>query len=77
MIQVISKVDTGTATIPAGDTFVDVTHELGAAPGDVLFSEKELEGNIQWWDTPTATTFRINIGAAQLIDTNFTWRAEL
>ena len=73
----VSTISKGAATISAGNTFVDVAHGLGSAPSHVDVTPQELEGSNWYVDTIGATTFRINIGYAQTIDCNYTWRAEL
>ncbi len=68
--------ETGSATIISGNTFVDVPHGLGYTPTIIFITPKELEGSINYWNTSGAVTFRINIGNSQNIDTHFSWGAK-
>lgn len=72
----VSTHNSGTATISAGDTSVTVDHELTTTPAHISVTPQEAEGIDCYVDTVGATSFAINITAAQLVDTNFYWRAE-
>lgn len=69
----------GTATIPAGSTYVDVPHGLSIAP-DVsrirVTPLTNLGGRSFWVSDVTSTTFRINISSADTVDHSFAWSYE-
>jgi len=70
----------GTATITAGNTYVDVTHGLAQTPSqdDIQVTPlTNLAGKSFWVDNIGATTFRINISATDTVNHVFSWRAEL
>lgn len=65
-----------TATITAGDEYVDVEHELGYAPDaeDIEINPlDDLKGNTWWLSDISDTTFRINIFSADLVDHSFSY----
>jgi len=67
----------GTATIAAGNTYVDVTHELSITPSLKkigLTPQTDLEGRDIWVSNPTSTTFRINISSVDTKDNIIGWR---
>lgn len=64
------------ATLSAGDTYVDVTHGLGGTPSRVqLTPTSNLGGRTFWISDKGATTFRINISSSDLEDHTFDWEA--
>lgn len=65
-----------TATITAGNTYVDVTHELGFTPDlNKLYvrAKDDLGGRSLWTSDENTTTFRINISSPDLVDHQFGW----
>lgn len=61
----------GSATISAGDTYVDVTHNLGHTPDiDVIVvrPRDDLGGRSYWKSDVGASTFRINMTTQDLSD---------
>jgi hypothetical protein len=65
-----------TATVLAGNTFVDAPHGLGSTPSitDLYVTPADdLEGRTFWTDTPTPTTFRINIMSQDTKNHVFNW----
>ncbi len=67
-----------TATIVAGNTYVDVTHNLSATPTSIRVTPTTNLGNRSLWvDTKGAATFRININSSDVIDHTFDWEAEV
>jgi len=69
--------NSGTATITAGSTYVDVTHELAITPKLEkigLTPQTDLEGRDIWVSNPTSTTFRINISSVDTKDNVIGWR---
>jgi hypothetical protein len=68
--------NTGTATITAGATTVDVTHGLAAAPTRVLLSPTTATGGKDFYvSAKGATTFTITIDSAHSADISFDWSA--
>jgi len=69
--------NSGTATIIAGNTYVDVTHDLDITP-DLerigLTPQTDLEGRDIWVSNATSTTFRINISSVDTKDNVIGWR---
>ncbi len=66
------------ATISAGDTYVDVTHNLNNTPTTVRVTPTTNLGTRSFWvDTKGASTFRININSSDSIDHTFDWEAEV
>lgn len=68
----------GSGTVTAGNTFVDVTHGLFFTP-DInkieVTPQDDLGGRDFWVSNVGATTFRINISAADLVNDHvFGWR---
>jgi hypothetical protein len=68
----------GSATILAGNTYVDVPHGLSFTPtiDQIVLTPQDALGGRSFWPTnPTSTTFRINIDMADP-DTNhtFSWQ---
>lgn len=69
--------ETGTATVTAGNTTVDVTHGLGATPARVFLSPTTDTLGARWWvSAKTATTFTISLHTNQASDVSFDWRAQ-
>lgn len=66
----------GTATITAGQTSVDVTHGLSAAPNRVILSPTTAPAGKQYYiSAKAATTFTIIIDSAHSADISFDWEA--
>lgn len=68
--------NSGTATIPAGSTYVDVSHGLNITPEIsriVVTPLDNLGGKNFWISNVTNTTFRINISSADTVDHSFAW----
>ncbi|MEM1522760.1 MAG: right-handed parallel beta-helix repeat-containing protein [Thermofilaceae archaeon] len=69
----------GTATIPAGSTYVDVSHGLEVTPKPERFRIIPLDnlGNRSFWVSDvTSTSFRINISSGDTVDHSFGWSYE-
>ena len=69
-----------TATLTAGDAFVDVTHGLFWVPtiDDIQVTPNDdLGGRSFWVSNVGAVTFRINMNPIDLVDHAFTWVAML
>jgi hypothetical protein len=69
----------GTATITAGNTYVDVPHGTGITPDISQIQttpQDNLGGRSYWNDTVGSTTFRINISSTDTSEHNFSWRIE-
>jgi len=68
--------NSGTATITAGDTSVDVTHGLAATPTRVqLTPTTDTAGKRYWVSAKGDTTFTITIDSSHTADISFDWRA--
>jgi len=66
-----------TATITAGNTYVDVTHGMGTTPTSVQVTPTTNLGTRSFWVSDKgATTFRININSDDIIHHTFDWEAE-
>ena len=69
----------GTASITSAATTVTVTHRLGRTPTSdqiMVWPITTLGTAAKWWvDTPTSTTFVINVDAAPGATVTFGWRA--
>jgi hypothetical protein len=64
------------ATIPAGETSVDVPYTLSYLPQISDFyvtPQDDLSGRTFWVDTLTSSTFRININSLDISDHTFGW----
>jgi len=71
--------NSGSATITAGATYVDVTHNLAITPdiNRIKITPKDnLGGRSFWVDNVTATTFRINISSTDTVNHVFGWSYE-
>ncbi|MEM3943736.1 MAG: NosD domain-containing protein [Thermofilaceae archaeon] len=71
--------NSGTATIPAGSTYVDVTHGLSITPRPERIRVVPLDnlgGRSFWVSNVTSTGFRINISSADTVDHSFGWSYE-
>lgn len=71
--------NSGIATIPAGSTYVDVSHGLMIVPdpNKIKVTPKDnLGGRSFWISDVTSTTFRINISSADTVDHVFGWSYE-
>lgn len=67
---------TGTATITAGDVYVDVTHGKDSTPkSPTPVPIDDLGGRRFWVSDVGATTFRINVDSSDLEDHEFKWAA--
>ena len=73
--KALSK-QTGTATIPAGQTSVTVTHSLRATPTKVLVTPTANVGAV-WVENITSTSFTIRCSTAPPADTTVYWYAEV
>lgn len=70
--------NTGTATITTGQTTVDVSHGLVAAPTRVLLSPTTATAGKQYYvSAKAATTFTITIDSVAEGDVTFDWQATL
>jgi hypothetical protein len=70
--------NTGTSTIATGQTTVDVTHGLAAAPTRVLLSPTTATAGKQYYvSAKAATTFTITIDSEAEADISFDWQATL
>jgi hypothetical protein len=68
--------NTGTATITASETTVDVTHGLAAAPTRVILSPTaDTDGKAYWVSAKGASTFTITVDSASGGDISFDWQA--
>ena len=68
----------GTATIPAGQTSISVTHGLAWTPKTVRVTPLDnLGGRSFWVSNVTATGFTINISSADTVNHSFAWEAEV
>jgi parallel beta-helix repeat protein len=68
--------NSGTATITAGQTSVNVTHGLAAMPTRVqLTPTTDTAGKRYWISAKGATTFTITIDSTHTSDITFDWRA--
>lgn len=72
---VISDTKYGTATVTVGNTYVDVTHNVGTTPNWVHVDPTNEFGIDNYEDTIGAATFRINIWGSQASDATFNWQA--
>lgn len=69
-------VTSGSATIVAGSTYVDVIHGVGSTPDINKINwhpQGDLHGYGTWISNVGATTFRINIGSQLMEDITFGW----
>lgn len=67
------KFKQGSATITAGNTFVDVTHSLNKATNRVIVTPIADPGGRVWVSNKTANAMRINISAAAGGNIPFDW----
>lgn len=70
-----ANIKTGTATITAGNTFVDVTHTVTGTPTFLSTPPTNEYGLNYYLSNIGATTFRINIQVPQPSDATFIWSA--
>jgi hypothetical protein len=71
--------NSGTATITAGSTYVDVTHGLSVTPdiNKIKITPKDnLGGRSFWVSNVTSTTFGINISSTDTVDHELGWSYE-
>lgn len=73
----IKQVNSGTATITAGNTSVTVSHGLVSTPSKVIVTPIGDPGARFWVANKTATTFDIVVAAAPTADIQFDWEAEV
>ena len=74
--DVLLNFTSGTATILAFNTYVDITHGLSITPsiGGIIITPNDDLGNRYWWiDTIGDTTFRLNISSSDFGDHIFGW----
>jgi hypothetical protein len=68
----------GSATVAAGDTYVEVTHNLPTTPRIVRVTPTSNLGAKSFWVSDKGTeTFRINISESDSADHTFDWTAEV
>jgi len=67
----------GTATIPAGQTSVTVSHGLVAAPSKVIITPLAQPPGPLWVSNITSTSFTINVSTAPTTDLQVAWYAEV
>jgi len=68
----------GSTTIPAGDTYVDVTHHSSTTPSKVRVTPTSNLGSRSFWvSNKGANTFRLNINSSDIIEHTFDWEAEV
>jgi len=66
----------GTGTITAGNTYVDVTHNLSITPDITrisLIPKDNLNGKYLWISGSNSTSFRINISSSDTVNHNIGW----
>lgn len=63
----------GTATIPATELYVEVTHGIGKTPNWLNVESLDVYGINKYADTIGATIFRINLKDAQPVAAEFMW----
>lgn len=69
--------ETGTATVTAGSTYIDVAHNLGRTPENIQATPRvDMSGTAFWVSDVDSSTFRINIGSSLGVDAPFYWRIE-
>jgi len=71
----------GSIVVPAGSTYIDVTHGLFAAPSAASLKFNNLHGN-SWLSTYAvnnvgATTFRVHFGTPPSVDRTLQWSGEV
>jgi len=72
----VHLVQRGSATIVAGNTYVDVTHNLDQAPDIVKLTPTTDTVDKRWWvSSKGASTFRIEIDSFHTADISFDWEA--
>jgi len=70
--------NSGTATITAGNTSVDVSHGLASTPTRVyLTPTTDTAGKRYWVSAKGSSTFTITIDSSHTADISFDWRAEV
>jgi hypothetical protein len=70
--------NSGTATITAGQTSVNVTHGLATTPTRVVLTPTtDTAGRRYWVSAKGATTFTITIDSTHTADITFDWRAQV
>lgn len=68
----------GSTTISAGDSYIDVTHGASSTPSKVRITPTSNLGTRSFWvSNKGANTFRININSSDVIDHTFDWEAEV
>lgn len=75
-ITVSTYAETGTATVTAGQTSVEVTHGLSTTPDRVLLTPTTDWQSTTWYvSAKTATTFTITLSSSIGSNVVFDWRA--
>jgi len=70
--------NSGTATITAGNTSIDVTHGLAGTPTRVyLTPTTDTAGRRYWVSAKGSSTFTITIDSSHTADISFDWKAEM
>lgn len=70
--------NSGTATITAGDTSVNVSHGLASTPTRVyLTPTTDTAGKRYWVSNKGSSTFTITIDSSHTADISFDWKAEM
>lgn len=70
--------NSGTATVTAGTTSVNVTHGLATTPTRVILTPTTDTGGKRYWvSAKGATTFTITIDSTHTSDISFDWRAQV
>jgi|GEM_PF-6015658 len=70
--------NSGTATITAGQTSVDVTHGLATTPTRVILTPTtDTAGRRYWVSAKGATTFTITIDSTHTADLSWDWHAQI
>lgn len=68
----------GSATLTAGNTYVDVSHYITGTPTNITVTPSSNLGTRSFWVSDVgASTFRININSSDIIDYTFYWSAEV
>ncbi len=73
----LCRVKTGTATLTAGLTSVDVAHGLGQAPDRVFLTPTtDTAGKRYWVSVKGAVAFTVTVDSAAGADISWDWRAQ-
>ena len=69
--------EVGVAVVTTGNTYVDVSHDLGRTPKNVQVTPQSDLGGTSFWVSDVGTSsIRINIGSSLGVDASFYWRIE-